>query len=205
MHTGMLHTHTLSVILFLILYVVKSILLFANRKEALESVRKKTRLAEMIISTTFLLTGIYLAATAGEGQLGTWFYIKLALIIGSIVTGVIAFKKQNKPLAAIMLLALLYAYGLSETKSITMKKTDTSSLIKEEVSGSAIYAKLNCAACHGADGNAGMSGAKSLSQSTLSNEEIKAIIRQGKNGMPSHQLQDAQLDSLVAFVVSLRR
>jgi uncharacterized membrane protein SirB2 len=193
------------VTLFLILYVVKFILLFANKNEALNKLRSKTKVPEMIISTLFLVTGIYLTVTAGNGILGTWFYIKIALVIGALVTGVIAFKKQSKPLAVVMLLSLLYVYGISETKSLGMKKADISKQVEGAQSGAAIFEKANCVGCHGADGNAGLGGAKPLGLSTLTPEEIKAIVTNGKNSMPAHKLESAQLDSVVSYVLSMRK
>lgn len=41
----------------------------------------------------------------------------------------------------------------------------------------------NCALCHGRDGKAGLNGAKDLTLSTLSKEEMIAIVRNGKGAM----------------------
>ncbi|MFY7668482.1 MAG: c-type cytochrome [Crocinitomicaceae bacterium] len=43
---------------------------------------------------------------------------------------------------------------------------------------------VHCAACHGEDGKLGASGAKDLTMSKLSDEEIEKIIVNGKNAMP---------------------
>ena len=50
------------------------------------------------------------------------------------------------------------------------------------VDGKKIY-KQNCMLCHGADGSLGANGSKDLSQSTLSLDERKAIIKNGKGKM----------------------
>ena len=52
--------HGISVMLFLLTYVIKTILLFTS-KDMLANYSKKTKVPEMIISTLFLMTGIYLA------------------------------------------------------------------------------------------------------------------------------------------------
>lgn len=41
----------------------------------------------------------------------------------------------------------------------------------------------NCALCHGRDGKAGLNGAKDLTRSTLTKEEMTLIIRNGKGAM----------------------
>jgi len=50
------------------------------------------------------------------------------------------------------------------------------------VDGKKIY-KQNCVLCHGADGKLGANGSKDLTQSTLSLEAKKAIIKNGKGKM----------------------
>ncbi|MBP9069466.1 MAG: SirB2 family protein, partial [Bacteroidia bacterium] len=61
MYKGFLHTHILVVTLFLLLYVIKTILLLSNRTDLLQKFSKMFKIPEMIISTLFLITGIYLA------------------------------------------------------------------------------------------------------------------------------------------------
>lgn len=66
----------------------------------------------------------------------------------------------------------------------------------------------NCVTCHGVDGKLGLSGAKDLSKSTLTAEEMKTVIQNGRNGMPSFEgiIPDGpQLDSLISVVLSLRK
>lgn len=50
-------------------------------------------------------------------------------------------------------------------------------------SGKALYLE-NCAVCHGEDGKLGVSGAKDLTLSRLSDNEVLQRIMEGKNGMP---------------------
>ena len=61
MYTGMLHTHTLVVILFLLIYLIKVGLLLFAKPETLDKFSKRIKIPEIIVSTLFLATGIYLA------------------------------------------------------------------------------------------------------------------------------------------------
>ena len=60
MATGMLHTHTLMVVLFTLIYLIKTILLLSDKHELLEKFKSKTKVVEMIVSFGFLATGIFL-------------------------------------------------------------------------------------------------------------------------------------------------
>ena len=52
---------------------------------------------------------------------------------------------------------------------------------KEEHPGQSVYRK-NCATCHGSNGKMGLSGAKDLSLTKLSVEEMVPIITNGSSG-----------------------
>ena len=94
MYTGMLHTHKLVVTLFLLLYLIKTILLLLNKRDSLVKFTAKTKVLEMIVSVLFLATGIFLASKSGN--VGTWLWVKIAAIAISIPLAVIGFKNQNK-------------------------------------------------------------------------------------------------------------
>ena len=66
---------------------------------------------------------------------------------------------------------------------------------------------LRCVSCHGEDGKLGMSGAKDLSVSKLTDGEILEIIQAGKNAMPSFNstIPEEQQKMLVPIVKSLRK
>jgi mono/diheme cytochrome c family protein len=66
---------------------------------------------------------------------------------------------------------------------------------------------MRCASCHGEDGKLGVSGAKDLSISKLTDSEITSTIYNGKNGMPSFgsSFTKEQLEALVPVVKSLRK
>lgn len=206
MFTGMLHTHTLAVMLFLVLYLVKTTLLVTGMNDALDKFSAKTKVAEMIISTLFLLTGIYLAFHSG--QLGSWFWIKLIAVFSSIPLAIIAFKRKRKPLALLALIFLVYSYGISETKSPFFKKEaagDFAGLTGMEL-GKKVF-ESNCIACHGSDGKLGLSGAKDLTASPLSFDEQLIIVRKGKNSMMAYEklLTDEQIQAVTEYVHSLKQ
>ncbi len=72
-------------------------------------------------------------------------------------------------------------------------------------SGEELYA-LHCASCHGESGDLGLSGAKNLKKSALTISEIKAIVKSGKNGMPSFRGilgAASNIDSVANYVSTL--
>ena len=99
MATGMLHSHTLFVVLFTLIYLIKTILLLSDRDELLEKFKKKTKVVEMIVSFGFLATGIFLLTQLPE--INKFMIIKLVLVFLSIPLAVIGFKKRNKVLATL--------------------------------------------------------------------------------------------------------
>lgn len=206
MFTGMLHTHTFSVMLFLILYLAKTTLLVLNKKETLASFSRKMKVPEMVISTLFFLTGIYLALNSGV--IGPWFYIKLLVVFTSIPLAIIAFKRMNKMLALLALMFLVYAYGISETKSPSFRPEDKSAQLAgagPEELGKAVY-ETYCISCHGKDGKLGLSGAKDLTQSTMTTIEKIQVVLHGKNAMMPYKkiLSDEQVKAVVAFVDAMK-
>lgn len=50
--------------------------------------------------------------------------------------------------------------------------------------GASLYS-MHCAQCHGEDGKLGASGAKDLSVSKLSDNQILVLLKNGKGAMPS--------------------
>ena len=206
MFTGMLHTHKLVVILFLLQYVIKTVLLFLNKTDALQTYSRKTRVPEMIVSTLFLLTGIYLAFNSGDT--GSWLWAKIAAVFISIPLAIVAYKKMNKGLAFLSLLLLLYAYGVSETKSPDFSKpgrTNEFAGLPPDQLGRAIF-DAKCMNCHGAEGKGGLSGSKDLAASTLSHEEKIRRIEDGKNAMMGYKkiLSPEEIEAVALYVESLK-
>ena len=71
---------------------------------------------------------------------------------------------------------------------------------------SALYAQ-RCATCHGMEGNLSMAGAKKLTESVSTKEEIQAQIRYGKGTMPpfGEMLSDTQINALAEYVLTFRK
>ena len=66
----------------------------------------------------------------------------------------------------------------------------------------------SCASCHGCDGTLGMSGAKNLTQSTMTFNEMKFVIENGKGAMPRFKemlSKEGELDAVVEHVRTLKK
>ena len=200
MYKGLLHTHLTAVIIFMLIYVVKTILLLSNKNELLASFTKKTRIAEMVVSILFLVTGIYLGTQIPlGGKYAYLFYIKLCMVFASIPIAIIGFKKSNKILAALSLFLIVGSYGLAESFSRKKGIMAGESFNSELSGGKALY-ENNCRLCHGDNGKLGMAGAKDLSTSAMSVEEIKNVILNGNKTMAPVSVNDAQAAAIAAYV-----
>lgn len=207
MYKGFLHTHYLVVSLFLLLYVIKTVLLLSNKNDLLTVFSKKTKVFEIVISFIFLLTGIYLMTQIPYGgKYDYLLWIKLTMIFASIPIAVIGFRKQRKMLAALSLLMITGSFGLGEIyhkkKGIAKgpeTKTDTHEVAATD--GKSLY-EANCVLCHGSDGKLGMAGAKDLGATVLDQAAIKEIIVHGKGAMPAAPVNDEQATAIAEYVNS---
>jgi len=120
-----LHTHVLVVVLFLILFAIKAVLLLLNKRAALDKMRSKTKVLDIIFGTLILLTGGYLLFLY-NGGIPTWLIIKIVLVLVAIPVGIVGIKRENKVLAVLALFIFLYVYGVAETKSLSMDKDGAS-------------------------------------------------------------------------------
>ncbi|MBW8049891.1 MAG: hypothetical protein FVQ77_06040 [Cytophagales bacterium] len=226
MDTGMLHTHVLVVVIFMLLFLVKAVLLVVKKQELLAKVRAKTKIAEMILGALILITGIYLLWI--QGQYESWLIIKVVIVLIAIPLGIAGFIKNNVVLVLLSLFAFIYVYGVAETKSIKFKKSiqhlnlkagqnDTSSenmaskiLSSNEnvaiANAKAIYDQL-CLNCHGTDGKLGKFKASDLSKSTMSNHEKKQIIANGKGVMKGYrkELSDSEIESIALYLDTFKK
>ncbi|MBK9284419.1 MAG: cytochrome c [Sphingobacteriaceae bacterium] len=192
---GIAHTHYLVVVLFLLIYVIKTVLLLSNKSELLTSFSKKIKVPEMIISTLFLATGIYLMT-----QLATIHYlmwIKIAMILLSIPLAVIGFKKSNKILASVSLLLLTASFGLAEVAAKKKMKADNEGISSSD--GKALYVN-NCSMCHGDNGKLGVMGAKDISLSTMNEQQIVNVILKGEKSMNPVPVSIEQANAIAAYV-----
>ncbi len=199
--------HGISVMLFLLTYVIKTILLFTS-KSMLEKYSKVTKVPEMIISTLFLVTGIWLFIILGG--IKTLHIIKLVLVFLSIPLAMIGFKKQNKGLALLSMLLIVGAYGLSEASRNKPFLPANVQIGGSETSENSLGAKVyfeNCAFCHGTDGKKMYRNAKDLTMSRISSEDLLIMVRDGSKGkMPGYSvtISDENIAAVSKFVEGLR-
>lgn len=201
MYKGFLHTHYLVVTLFLLLYIVKTVLLLSNKTEALQKLTKKTRIFEMVISFIFLITGVYLLTQLPV--IGMMMWIKIAVVLASIPVAVVGFRKGKKPLAALSLLMLFAAFGMGEMyhKHPPMAKAEPAANgeAPAAMDGKSFY-EANCALCHGSDGKLGMAGALDLTKTALDVPGIKEVIVNGRGAMPPAQVSNEQAAAIADYV-----
>ncbi|MBL4652654.1 MAG: cytochrome c [Flavobacteriales bacterium] len=78
--------------------------------------------------------------------------------------------------------------------------------ISKASSGRTIYLG-KCNACHGSDGKKGLGGAKDLSTSELTNNEIKEIITNGKGSMAGYSaiLSEEEVGQVAEYITTLRK
>ncbi|MCS6934039.1 MAG: cytochrome c [Chitinophagales bacterium] len=198
--------HKIFATLFFVHYVIKLALLLTNRQNPLAVYTQKTKIAEMIISVGFLVTGVVLAINAP--LLGNMFLVKLILVFASIPLAIVGFKRSNKLMALVAVLFIAGAYGIAEMskKKKAGGAVDTSRATSSIETGKLVYIE-KCAACHGTDGKQGLGGAKDLSASILTEEQTREIILQGKNTMPGFKnvLTEQQVQGLLEYLRTLRQ
>ncbi|HRH64839.1 MAG TPA: cytochrome c [Bacteroidia bacterium] len=199
--------HMVSVMIFLLIYVVKTVLLFSN-KAKLDSFARMIKVPEMIISTLFLVTGSWLFILLGG--IKVFHLIKLAFVVISIPLAIVAFKRYNKGLALLSLLLIIGSYGLGEMSKnkpfipakVLVSNGDGSQL----VTGTRVFA-ANCAFCHGTDGKKAYRAATDLTLSTKDAGSIQQMIREGSKGkMPAYlnYLTPEEIAAVGVYVQTLR-
>ena len=202
----LLGIHKISVILFLLIYLIKTILLLANKAQALDQFKRLTKVPEMIVSTAFLVTGIWMFVEIGSIKL--FQVIKLVLVVASIPIAVVAYKKSNKMLAVLSLFFIIMAYGLAEmSKKQKVMGADESKLNSTDSGemGKEVFSSY-CVKCHGDDGKKALMGASDLSLSAIDRTEVIRVITEGRNGMTPYAevLSAAQIEAVSDYVMGLR-
>ncbi len=194
--------HVIVVLLFLLIYLVKTLLLLTNKKEQLARFTKIFRIPEMIISLLFLGTGIYLLVQLPE--INNLMIIKIIAVLISIPLAIVGFKKSNKALASISLLLILAAYGLAEASHKKLISASKEPIAKND--GKELYTAY-CTKCHGEDGKAGIMSATDLSLSQLDDAALFEMIKTGKGSMPSFgsQLDEQQVQAVGQYIKALRK
>lgn len=210
MFKALFYTHLVSVNLFLLIYLVKTILLLTNKTEALAKFTKINKVPEMIISTLFLVSGIYLLTQIGTTTL---LIIKIAIVFASIPVAIIGFKKSNKILAILSLIMIIAAYGLAEMnkKKIDKQTVDASVANTEDANydvikhGESVYTAY-CQNCHGKGGTNGAVGAD-LTTSVADEATKLQQIKNGAGSMPGFKdvLNEQEIIAVATYVESLKK
>jgi mono/diheme cytochrome c family protein len=208
MYANLLLIHKISVSLFLLFYVVRLIGLLGNIPaiSALFAKKPVRIVVDMIISTLFLITGVWMLVNMPSALISTLLIVKIALVFLSIPLAVIGFKKGKKPLAILSMLMLFGVYALGEMNK--KRPSVNEEMVRTSVEAKELFVASNCNTCHGENGanpNTGI-GAKDLTKSKLTDAEIVKIITNGKNNMGGYKkrLSEAQIKELSAYVMSLR-
>jgi len=210
MFKAIFYTHLISVNLFLLIYLIKTILLLTNKKDSLAKFTKAVKVPEMIISTAFLLTGIYLLA---QTEFTKILLIKIILVLISIPVAIIGFKKQNKTLALLSFLMITGAYGLAEINKKNITKQTISFSIANindpnyslQKHGEAIYIG-SCQSCHGKGGTNGAGGAD-LTISQMSHDQMLQQIKTGSSSMAGFKdlLNPQEINAVLAYIETLKK
>lgn len=190
----MLHSHYLFVVLFTLIYLIKTILLLSDKDVLLEKFKQKTKVAEMIVSFGFLATGIYLMTQMP--QIPTLMFIKITLVFLSIPLAIVGFKKKNKLLASFSFFLIIVSFGLGEKiKSVKGGEKTVA------ISGKEIF-EQKCVLCHGNDGKLAANGSKDLSVTLLNHTDMVKVIAEGKNTMASYKevLTPEQIEAVTNYI-----
>ncbi|MEY5049202.1 MAG: hypothetical protein RLZZ175_2561 [Bacteroidota bacterium] len=202
MNTGIKHGHVTIVILFLLFLGYKAYMLLTNDIEKLTAFRNKTKVLDMALGGLIILTGSYLMFI--QPVIESWLYIKFAVVIAAIPLAIVGFKKSNKVLVTISLLAFIGLYGFAEMHSKLKPKVETAEGTEAVVQGKAIYAQ-ECVKCHGDNGKLGVMNAADLTATKLTTDEISQVIKNGKGVMPGFtQYSDAEVKAISEYVLTLK-
>jgi mono/diheme cytochrome c family protein len=213
MYTGLFHTHKLTITIFIILYLIKTILLITGKKEALEKFSKRFLPFEIVVSFLFLLSGIWLLFETSE--IRTLFVVKIIIVVLAVPMAFIGFRKQNMVMGVLSFFLIVGAYGVAEiNKSTMVKRMELPKGIVDDVSeadydilahGKALY-DTQCIVCHGEDGTLQMSGAKDITVSKLSQDEVVQRITGGKMTMPAYgdHFSVDEINAIAEYTMTLR-
>jgi cytochrome c553 len=199
--------HFITVSVFLLIYLVKTIMLLANKDEQLESLNGILIIFEIMISFVILITGIMLIIQSSQ----FYNYLLLAkyvLFLLSIPLAIIGFKKANKFMAVTSLVFLIVTFGLGEMAKkygfilgVPVEVQDAKSASYDlGKHGEALYMS-GCVRCHGEDGTSAIRGAADLSVSVMKPEDKLKVIKKGHNDMPAFiMLTDQDLKAIVFYI-----
>ncbi|HEX7414907.1 MAG TPA: SirB2 family protein [Bacteroidia bacterium] len=193
--------HFVVVTIFFLIYLIKTILLLVNKNEALQAFTKKIKIAEMIISVLFLVSGIYLMTQLPE--IKPILIIKITIVLLVIPIAIVGFKKSNKGLATLSFILILASFGIGEMSKNKKAIVSEKALNADgSINGKELYAS-NCASCHGADGKANLAGALDLSLTKLNDDSVSTIVLKGRNSMSKiNGLTPEQAQAIAKYITA---
>lgn len=202
MEKAIYYTHLSAVALFIMLYLVKTVLLLINSREKLASFSSIAAVPERIIAFIFLASGIYLLTQLPK--INTFMVIKLACVFTAIPLAIIGFQKGTKVLVLSAFILLIAAFGLveaSKKKSAIGDFNQASAMNGNEIFNTA------CAQCHGEDGKKGVMGAADLSVTPIDQQTLISTIKNGKGTMVGYEgmLSEAQIKAVAEYVQRLQK
>lgn len=181
-----------------------------NKNESLAKFAKTVKIPEMIISTLFLATGIYLLVQMGTTKL---LIIKIVLVFASIPIAIVGFKKSNKVLALLSFLMIVASYGLAEMNKKHIDKQTISVDVADINSpnynitkhGEAVYGSY-CQSCHGVGGING-NGGVNLTLSQMNRDAKMERIKNGSGSMAGFKdvLNEQEINAVVDYVETLKK
>lgn len=123
---GIKHVHYLFIAIFLLSYIIKSVLFLAGKNESFANFKKKTIIFETLMAVGFIVTGVIMLVQNQQISDGAWmkasgwFHLKLTLVILAIPLGIVGFKKGNKILVSLSALFFIYVLllALPQTRNL---------------------------------------------------------------------------------------
>jgi cytochrome c6 len=103
---------------------------------------------------------------------------------------------------------ILFLAGLTSCGNSSSSKTNDALPTETPAERGASLYTLHCASCHGDNGKLGASGAKDLTMSTLSDGQVKRILKNGKNAMPPMSAileNEENMDLVIQHIKTLRK
>lgn len=112
----------------------------------------------------------------------------------------------NKLLVLTFIATFIFACG-GEEKTASTSTTKAKKEVIAAIDGKAIY-QTNCVACHGVNGDMGVSGAANLAESQLSLEERIHVLENGREGtaMVSYKslLEEDEIKAVAEYTIKLQ-
>ena len=103
----LLHTHLTFAVLFLLSYLIKTVLFFSGNRDLFLNYKKKTLIVETIFAVGFLVFGFWMFIfdiITKKYSAMHWLDPKITLALIAIPLGIVGFKKENKIMVALSLL-----------------------------------------------------------------------------------------------------